>query len=147
MPVKSFTFICSECGKEKVSRRHDQKNKDIVFCCRECRYAYFRKDNWDSAGRYKQAGYWMLRINVDGKYQHKFEHVYVWEKHNGEKPKGHEIHHINGDKADNRIENLKLLKSGEHRSMHKRKYFTRDEELEARRIQQSECRKRRKISK
>lgn len=34
---------------------------------------------------------------------------YIWAKHHGPVPKGHGIHYKNGDRNDNRIENLELL--------------------------------------
>lgn len=50
-----------------------------------------------------------------------FEHVYVWWKNYGDsKPilKGELIHHINGNKKDNRIENLDKMTLAEHNKLH-----------------------------
>lgn len=45
-------------------------------------------------------------------------HRYVWEYHNGEIPKGYEIHHIDYDKSNNDISNLQLLSQKEHQKLH-----------------------------
>lgn len=38
-----------------------------------------------------------------------FVHRVIWEMHNGPIPEAHEIDHINGNTADNRIENLRVV--------------------------------------
>ena len=41
-------------------------------------------------------------------------HRTIWEEHKGPIPKGHVVHHLNGDKVDNRIDNLSLMSQAEH---------------------------------
>ena len=47
-------------------------------------------------------------------------HRSVWTFHNGPIPEGFVIHHIDGNKANNELENLELLPIGEHHSIHSR---------------------------
>lgn len=45
-------------------------------------------------------------------------HRYIWECEVGPIPKGHHIHHLDGDKSNNRISNLTILSSHDHASQH-----------------------------
>jgi hypothetical protein len=46
------------------------------------------------------------------------QHRLVWEIYHGAIPKSHVIHHKNGIKTDNRIENLECLLYGDHSKLH-----------------------------
>lgn len=62
-----------------------------------------------------------VRFYSCGKYfQHagKRLHKAVWEYHNGAIPKGFHVHHIDGNRSNNQIENLALLSAHNHLSMH-----------------------------
>lgn len=45
-------------------------------------------------------------------------HRDVWEFYNCKIPKGYDIHHKDHDKSNNDIENLQLMKNGEHQKLH-----------------------------
>lgn len=54
--------------------------------------------------------------NIDG---YVMEHVYIMEQHIGRLLEDNEcVHHINFDRADNRIDNLRLMTKSEHMSYH-----------------------------
>lgn len=45
-------------------------------------------------------------------------HRQIWEDHCGPIPEEYQVHHKNGDRLDNRIENLECLHISEHRRVH-----------------------------
>jgi hypothetical protein len=67
-------------------------------------------------GYVTKAGY--RRIRVPGTRRLRMEHVVVWEAHHGPVPPGLELHHVNGDKLDNRVENLRPVTRLEHKRIH-----------------------------
>jgi hypothetical protein len=107
-------FVCRGCGLPGETWSYGNKG---IYHSKACRAAAERKGNiW----RYQQGGYWLLRWNDGGRYRHQFEHRRVWEQAHGPIPAGHVIHHVNGDKLDNRIENLSLMRREQHTHDHKR---------------------------
>lgn len=82
-----------------------------------------------------KTGYWQSAWSRNKK--SKRLHVYIWEKYNGKVPDGYQVHHIDGDKLNNDISNLKLMSQSEHMSFHnntddKKKMFRKNLERNAR---------------
>lgn len=72
---------------------------------------------WGKYGKtgYTKSGYKTYKHN--GK--NKLVHRRVYEKKYGKIPKGYEIHHVNHNKLDNRVENLEALPKNVHREYHR----------------------------
>lgn len=63
---------------------------------------------------YDKKGYPKIRINN----KDIMLHIYIWEKINGEKPKGYYIHHKDFNKSNYNINNLELLSQSDHLKIH-----------------------------
>ena len=74
-----------------------------------------KTSNW-KGGRNIHRDYVRLRVGN----QYVKEHRHVWEQNYGKIPDGWQIHHINGDTLDNRIENLQALSNTNHQKLHNR---------------------------
>lgn len=55
-------------------------------------------------------------------------HRYVWLKERGPIPEKYHVHHIDGDKSNNKIENLTLLHTSEHAKLHAKEYIENNRE-------------------
>ncbi|MFX0543160.1 HNH endonuclease signature motif containing protein [Roseovarius sp. S4756] len=60
-------------------------------------------------------GYWLV-INEYGRLDR--EHRLIWEEAHGAIPPGYQIHHINHDRTDNRLENLECVDTVTHKRLH-----------------------------
>ena len=96
--------------------RTEEWKKRVYSQERNKRIADALKGNKNCLGKQnaKKEGFWYSkgykRIGRKGL----FEHRVIWEHANGIIPTGYEIHHLNGIRDDNRVENLQLLSKSEH---------------------------------
>lgn len=122
----NYKHICKECdvafySKQKIS------NYCTLSCSGKNAARHIKNHrgntnsgskhwNWKGGFNYSSQGY--IQVNV-GIRKRKLQHRLVMEKHLGrELLKSEQVHHINGDKTDNRIENLQVLSASEHTKLH-----------------------------
>lgn len=77
----------------------------------------------NSKGGYKKFcddgyGYWQIGLSKNGVPVIIKVHKLVYKTFVGEIPQGYEIHHINHNRKDNRVENLELVETSEHKKIH-----------------------------
>jgi len=105
---KRHPNICKDCGKSiirRATRCHLCDNKSRMESNRG-----ENNPNWKGGKSRQSDGYvYILGKRPNRKHRYQLEHIMVWEKANGELPKGWVIHHLNGIKDDNRLENLAAM--------------------------------------
>jgi hypothetical protein len=103
------TKFCANCGVEFKDRKGGKKK----YCSQKCYWnmvSKLHKTVFATTGKYKQ-------LLISGKKID--EHRYIMQNHIGRKLKREEIvHHKNGNRSDNRLQNLELLSQAEHIKKH-----------------------------
>jgi hypothetical protein len=115
--ARAYPRECLACGSRFYSRPRDK----FRFCSRSCSSSGEFSAQW-KGGRYLQKGYVLVRLLDDDHVAASMrdrqgripEHRLFMAEALGRPLSSHEtIHHLNGDKTDNRLENLEL-RSGPH---------------------------------
>lgn len=65
-------------------------------------------------------GYACVVLPVNGHGKAFLLHRVVWEEAHGPVPPGHELHHLDGNRANWNLENLKAMEKEAHQQMHRR---------------------------
>ncbi len=126
--TRSFIWVaCDQCGDERWTRLYFKK--DYFLLCKRCGIKnniprMEKHPNWK--GGYKKEGYFVVTLKPNSPYismaskkdRSIKEHRLIMAQHLGRMLLPSEVvHHINGIKDDNRIENLELYSPGKHTKM------------------------------
>ena len=101
---------CPRCGKPRYRRNYrDPAKTQLCWTCytETDQRSREKNGNWRGGRTKNKQGYVsILQTRPGRKNRYNLEHILVWEEANGRLPDQWVVHHLNGIKDDNRIENL-----------------------------------------
>lgn len=120
-PKKLYTLECIVCGKTRSFTPKQWGTRKGLFCSQVCVGISKTGPNhpmW-KGGIYAKGNTGYLMQYDEATRTHQRQHRFLMEKLLKRKLLDNEVvHHINGKKSDNRIENLCLMMDTKHRSLH-----------------------------
>jgi len=105
---------CIDCGKQIM-----RKAVRCITCANKYKtglYAGEKNGRWKGGRSLTKAGYVIVKAKREGrKHPYQPEHIVVWEQANGKTlPRDWVVHHFNGIRGDNRLENLVAMPRKRH---------------------------------
>lgn len=88
------------------------------FCSQACKHTHAMGRELRPGGKYIRPsdGYVVVKVGIR---DYQLEHRFVMERHLWRKlATDEQVHHINGIKDDNRLENLQVMSNAEHQRLH-----------------------------
>ena len=117
---------CTKCGQMKVDDEfHYRRSGKRESWCKACKNARARSMYGIENVVDVHAPETFVRITADGYRRVRvsgvevLEHHLVWVIANGPIPPGNHVHHVNGDRQDNRLENLRVMDKPKHMRHHR----------------------------
>ena len=116
--------ICECCNRAFKARPYDVRRGYGKFCSRDCKNeAQEKPAGKENAWRTYNVrlGRWYRRwkSREDDRMYSIPEHRWVWEMSHGLIPDGYDVHHKDGDRHNNDLDNLELLTKAEHIEHHR----------------------------
>ncbi len=108
--VHEGKWHCPICGCFK------DKSAEVCIHCHNERKHGDRLWNWKGGKSKAKSGHIIILKPEGDTHKHRYilEHRFMWEQAHGKLPEGYVVHHLNGIKDDNHLENLVALPRSAH---------------------------------